>query len=73
MSVQQARKGITCTQGCSGAETSGTAFQHFHVLLQNKFEAVLKWLYFLMRSHSFFVSTTSLVILASKSSHPLLG
>jgi len=45
-----------------GRDRVGTAFPHlFRVLLWNCFEAVLKLLFFWMRSHTFFVSTTSLV------------
>jgi len=40
----------------------GTAFPHFfHVLFQSEFEAVLKSVVFWERSHTFFVSTTSLI------------
>ena len=46
-----------------GRERVGTAFRHlFHVLLLNEFEAALKWLVFWVRSHTFFISTTSLLL-----------
>jgi len=41
----------------------GTAFpHHFEVLLKNEFEAVQNGCYLWVRSQSFFVSTTSLVL-----------
>jgi len=44
-----------------GRERVGTVFPNlFQVLLKNEFEAILKWLVFRVRSHTFFVSTTSL-------------
>jgi len=46
-----------------GRECVGTVFQHlFHVLLQNEFEAVLECLVLWVRSHTSFVSTTSLLL-----------
>ena len=46
-----------------GRESVGTAFPHlFHVLLQNESKAVLKWLCFWMRSHTFLAGTTSLMV-----------
>jgi len=51
------------TQGCRGAGTRVNGVQHlFHILFWNEFEAVLKWLVFWVRSHTFFVSTISLVL-----------
>jgi len=50
------------TRGVVGRERVGTAFPHLiHVLLWNEWDAVSKWLFFWMRSHTFFVSTTSLL------------
>ena len=46
-----------------GRERVGTVLPHlFRVLLWNVFEAVSKSLFFWLRSYTFFVSTTSLVI-----------
>jgi len=51
------------SRGTVGLESVGTAFPHvFEVLLQNDFEAALKWLVFWVLDHTFFVSTASLRI-----------
>jgi len=48
-------------RGVVELERVGMAFpHHFAVLLKNEFEAVSKWLVFWVRSHTFFVNTTSL-------------
>ena len=48
-------------QCCSGAFP-----QLFPILLENEFEVVLKLLFVCMRSHTFFISTTSLVLRDSR-------
>jgi len=45
--------------GCSGERVGASLaiFPHlFHVLLQNEFEAVSKWLVFLVHSHTFLLA-----------------